>query len=135
MFGSDNIQSMTVLVADPGADAKSIALWRAPAAAEILRAYITVQNAQGAGSAGNFALHNFGTGGTAIKSSGGTVAAGKGGTATADRLSAATPVAYTLSEGTMASGEWLYLQYEEVGDFVEGLVSISFDYLLGIAAS
>jgi hypothetical protein len=131
MFGSENIRSMTVVIADPGADAKSIALWRAPVAAEILRAYIVCQNAQAEGSAGNFALHNFGTSGTAVE---GTVAAGKGGTASANRLAAATPVAYTLTEGTMAAGEWLYCQYEETGDFIEGLVSITFDYVTGIGA-
>ena len=122
---------MTVTFGDPGADAKSIMLWRAPAACEILRAYISVQNAQGAGSAGEFALHNFGTAGTSVS---GTVAAAKGGTATASRLSAATPAAYTLTEGTMASGEFLFCQYEETGDFVEGVVSITWDYVLGIGA-
>ena len=134
MFGSNNVQSMTVTFGDPGADAKSIALWRAPVAAEILRAYIVVQTAQAAGSAGEFALHNFGTAGTAIKASGGTVAAALGGTATSVRLSAVTPAAYTLTEGTLAAGEWLYCQYEETGDWIEGNVSISFDYVLGIGA-
>jgi len=131
MFGSDNVQSMTVLVPDPGADNKQIPLWRAPAACEILRAYCTVQNAQGAGSAGEFALLNYGTSGTAVS---GTVAAALGGTATASRLSANTPAAYTISEGTMASGQWLTLDYQETGDFTEGMVSITWDYVLGIGA-
>ena len=135
MFGSENVQSMTVTFGDPAADAKSIMLWRAPKACEILRAYISVATAQGAGSAGEFALHNFGTAGTAIKSSGGTVAAAKGGTATASRLSANTPAAYTISEGTMAEGEYLFCQYEETGDYTEGVVSITWDYTLGIAAA
>jgi hypothetical protein len=130
-FGSDIVHSVTVIVGDPGADNKQIHLWRAPVAAEIKRAYIAVQNAQGAGSAGAFALHNFGTGGTAV---GGTVAAALGGTATASRLSAATPSAYTISEGTMAAGEWLVLDYQETGDWVEQQVAITFDYVLGIGA-
>lgn len=135
-FGADRVHSMSVVIGDPGATSKNIALWRVPTEApiEILRAYVTVQNAQGAGSAGKFELQNWGTGGTAIKSSGGTVAAGLGGTAAGSRLSAATPSAYTLTEGTMAAGEWLYCNYTETGDFVEGTVSVTWDYVLGIGA-
>lgn len=129
MFGSNTVQSMSVIVGDPAADNKQIPLWRAPVAAEILRAYVTVQNAQGSGSAGTFALLNYGTGGTAVS---GTVAAGKGGTAVAARLSALTPTAYTLTDGTLAAGEWLVLDYQEVGDFTEGNVAINFDYVLGL---
>jgi hypothetical protein len=131
MFGSDNIQSMTVFVSDPGADNKQIPLWRAPVAAEILRAYITVQNVQQSGSAGAFALLNYGTSGTALA---GTVAAAKGGTATASILAANVPTAYTLTEGTLSAGQWMTLDYQETGDWVEGLVSITWDYVLGIGA-
>lgn len=135
-FGANIIHSMTVTFGDPGADNKQIALFRAPSetAVEILRAYIVVQGAQASGSAGEFALHNYGTAGTAIKSTGGTIAAALGGTATASRLSANTPSAYTLTEGTMAAGEWMYVDYQETGDWVEGNVSITFDYVLGLGA-
>lgn len=131
MFGSENIRSLSFRIGDPGADNKQIHLWRAPKACEILRAYIVVQNAQGAGSAGEFALHNYGTAGTSVS---GTVAGAKGGTASASRLSAATPAAYTLTEGTMAEGEWLVLDYQETGDWVEQQVTISIDYVAGVGA-
>lgn len=131
MFGSDNVHSMTVVVGDPGADNKQIHLWRAPDAAEILRAYIAPQNVQNAGSAGAFRLYNYGTSGTAVA---GTVTNSLGGTATASILAAGVPVAYTLSEGTFTAGQWLTLDYQETGDWVEGNVSITFDYVLGIGA-
>lgn len=132
MFGSDNIQTVSFLINDPGADNKAIHIWRAPAACEILHAYITVQTAQNSGTAGEFALHNYGTAGTAIKSSGGTIAGAKGGTASP--LSAATPYAYTLVEGTMVSGDWVVVDYQETSDWIEVNVTITFDYVLGIGA-
>lgn len=131
MFESENIKSLCVTISDPGADDKQIHLWRAPVAAEFLRGYIVCQNAQGEGSAGVFTLQNWGTAGTAA---GGTVFASKGGTATSARLSAETPYALTLSEGTFAAGEWLVLDYQETGDWVEGQVSFVLDYVLGIGA-
>jgi len=134
MFSSEVKRAYTFHITDPGADDKQIHLWRAPEACEIKSAYIVARDAQGAGSAGQFALHNYGTAGTAIKASGGTVAAAKGGTATADRLSAGTPEAYTISEGTMAAGEWLVLDYQETGDWVEALVTIVIEVVPGVAA-
>ena len=128
MFGSDQIKSITVVIADPAADNKQIHLWKAPNECTILSANIVCQNAQGAGSAGSFALHNFGTAGTAV---GGTVAAALGGTAAASRLSASTPAAYTISDGYLEDGEWLVLDYQEVGDWVEQNVSITWDYVTG----
>lgn len=130
-FGSDIVHSMTVVVGDPGADNKQIHLWRAPVAAEVLRAYIAPQNDQNAGSAGAFRLYNYGTSGTAVA---GTVTNSKGGTATASQLSGGVPVAYTISEGTLSAGQWLVLDYQETGDWVEQQVSITFDYVLGIGA-
>lgn len=130
-FSFENVKTITRSISDPGADNKQVHLFRAPQSCEILRAYISVQNAQGAGSAGAFQLENWGTAGTAVA---GTVAAAEGGTASADRLAAATPVAYTLTDGTLAAGEWLVLDYQETGDFVEGQVTITFDYVDGIGA-
>lgn len=134
MFGSENRHTVSWVIGDPGADNKQIHLFRAPSnqPVEILAAYIAVQNAQGAGSAGNFALHNYGTAGTAVA---GTVAAALGGTAAAARLSAATPSAYTLTDGTLTANQWLVLDYQETGDFVEGNVHISVEYVLGIGAN
>lgn len=134
MFGRDNIQTVVFKLADPAADDKQYHVWRAPAACEVLHAYIVSRDAQGAGSAGEFTLQNWGTAGTAIKSSGGTVVATLGGTASAARLAAGTPKAGTLVEGTVAEGEWLVLDYQETGDWVEGSITYVFDYVLGIGA-
>lgn len=134
MFGSENIETISVHFGDPGADNKKIHLWRAPRAAEVLRCSIAVQNAQGAGSAGEFTIHNFGTAGTAIKSTGGTVVSTMGGTAAAVRIGAATPTAGTVIEGTLAQGEWLVIDYQETGDFVEQFVMINLDVVYGVGA-
>lgn len=130
-FGSNIVHSFSAKITDPGADDKQLHIFRAPTALEILRAYIVVQNAQGAGSAGEFALHIYDTAGTGLA---GTVAAAKGGTASAARLSAETPAAFTISEGTLSAGQWLVVDYQETGDWVEQQVTIVFDYVLGIGA-
>ncbi|MDD5001612.1 MAG: hypothetical protein PHO55_11590 [Thiomonas arsenitoxydans] len=136
MFGSNNVQTVSFHITDPGADDKNIHLMRAPSESKVTikRAYLTVQGAQGAGSATEFYLYNFGTAGTAIKSSGGTVAAKLGGTATTVRLSAATPAAYTISNDTLAAGEWLVCNTQETGDWVEVQATISLDYVIGDAS-
>jgi hypothetical protein len=133
-FGSEQVYTITRVLSDPGADNKQYHLWRAPAACEVKRAYIVSRDAQGAGSAGEFTLQNWGTAGTAIKSSGGTVVATLGGTASAARLAAGTPKAGTLVEGTLAAGEWLVLDYQETGDWVESAVVIQFDVVYGVGA-
>ena len=132
MFGRNNIQTVVYTVNDPGADNKQLHMWRAPMACEILNAYIVSQVTQTSSTAGEFALHNFGTAGTAIKSTGGTIAASPCGTAAV--LTAETPKAYTITEGTLAEGEWVVLDYQENGDFTEVNVVIVFDYVLGIGA-
>ena len=128
-------ETVTLNLTDPGADNKQIHVWRAPRACEVVRAYIAVQNAQGAGSAGEFTLQNWDTAGTAIKSSGGTIVATLGGTASASRLSAATPSAGSVVEGTMAAGEWVVCDYQETGDWVEQHVTITFDVVYGVGAN
>lgn len=131
-FGYDDVKSVVFKLTDPGADNKQIHIWRAPQACEILRGYIACQNAQAAGSAGAFQIENWGTAGTATA---GTIFASKGGTAASDRLSAETPYALTLSEGTLAAGEWVVLDYQETGDWVEQQVTIVFDYIDGVGAA
>ena len=130
-FGYDDVKSVVFRVTDPGADDKQIHVWRAPQSCEILRGYIACMTAQGAGSAGAFQLENWGTAGTAVQ---GTITTSKGGTATSARMSAETPYALTVSEGTLAAGEWVVLDYQETGDWVEVSVTICFDYVDGIGA-
>jgi hypothetical protein len=132
MFPSELKETITISLADPGADNKQYHLWRAPRECEVVTAYVVSRDAQGAGSAGEFTVHNFGTAGTAIKSTGGTVVATMGGTAAGVRLAALTPRAGTVVEGTLASGEWLVLDYQETGDWVEALVRIQLDVIYGI---
>lgn len=134
MFGSENVETIVRVVADPGADNKQLHLWRAPRACEVKTAYIVSRDAQGAGSAGEFTLHNYGTAGTAIKSTGGTIVATLGGTASAARLAAGVPKAGTIVEGTLAEGEWVVLDYQETGDWVESAVLVQFDVVYGVGA-
>ena len=46
----------------------------------------------------------------------------------------ATPSAGTVIEGTLAQGEWLVLDYQETGDFVEQIVTINLDVVYGVGA-
>ena len=133
-FGSEQRHVFSLVFGDPGADNKQIHLFRAPAnqPVEILSAYLTVQNAQGSGSAGAFELQDWGTAGTAVE---GTIAAAVGGTAASARISAATPEAYTISEGTIDGGDWVVLDYQETGDFVEQNVTVIVEYVLGFGAN
>lgn len=131
-FGSDNVKQVSVVITDPGADNKQIRLFKADQASEIVGVYVTARDAQGAGSAGNFAIHNYGTAGTAL---GGTIASAVGGTAVADRLAAGTPATATLVDGTLADGDWVVLDYQETGDWVEAAVTVNIHYVSGIGAA
>lgn len=135
-FGNDNVKHAIAHIADPGATGKKILLFKAPHRISIRSATIASSNAQGAGSAGNYELQNFGTAGTAIKSgAAGTIAAAKGGTASADRFAANTPVAFTIGKPDVAEGEYVYCAYTETGDFVEGLVTIDIAYVDGLGGA
>lgn len=130
-FPARNPETIVIQVTDPGADNKQRVVWRAPQACEVKSAYISAQAAQGAGSAGEYTLLNYGAAGTASE---GTVVATMGGTAAAARLSALTPVAGSLVDGTLDSGDYLVLDYQETGDFVEEFVSITLEVVYGIGA-
>ena len=130
-FPSQNPETIVIHVPDPTADDKQRIVWRAPVACEVKSAYISAQAAQAAGSAGEYTLLNYGTAGTASE---GTVVSTMGGTAAASRLSALTPATGTISEGTMAAGEYLVLDYQETGDFVEEFVTITLEVVYGIGA-
>jgi len=131
---SERREVFNVVFGDPGADDLQIHLFRAPAnqPIEILSAFLIVQNAQGAGSAGAFQIENWGTGGTAVE---GTIAAAVGGTAAGPRIAANVPEAYTLTEGTVAAGAWVVMDYQETGDFVEQQVTVNIEYIVGIGAN
>lgn len=131
MYPSQNPETIVFNFGDPGADDKQWLVWRAPVACEITKCYISVRTAQGAGSAGEFKILNYGTAGT---SNIGTVVATMGGTAAASRLSALTPVAGTISEGTLSAGQFVVIDYQETGDFVEGEVTIVMEVVYGLGA-
>ncbi len=133
-IGSEDTKVFTTVITDPGADDKQIHLFRVPAnqPLEIISAALVVQNAQGSGSAGTFELQDWGTSGTAIE---GTIAAGIGGTAAAARISASTPAAYVLTDGTLDAGDWVVLDYQEDTAWVEQHVTVIVEYRLGFGAN
>ncbi len=128
---SDRPETISVQITDPGADDQQIHLWKAPKACEVVSSYFVCKDAQASGSAGAFETQNWGTAGTAVE---GTVVATLGGTAVADRISAAVPTQGSITEGTLAEGDWLVLDYQETGDFVEGSVNLVFEVVYGIGA-
>jgi hypothetical protein len=130
-FPVDLPETIVIQVTDPGADDKQRLVWKAPKACEVISATISVQAAQNAGSAGEYTLLNYGSAGTANE---GTVVDVMGGTAVASRLAALTPVAGTINEGTLAEGDYVVLDYQETGDFVEEHVTIVLEVVYGIGA-
>ena len=128
----DRPETVVINVLDPSADDQQFMVWRAPRACEVISAYASSMVAQTAGSAGEFTLLNYGTAGTAVE---GTVVNTIGGTASASRLPALTPVAGTINEGTIAAGDVVVMDYQETGDWVEGVVTIVLEVVWGIGAN
>ena len=127
MFGSQVIQSVVVVLGDPGA-ARTAVVWRAPAAGEILTAQAVDDVGLVAGTDNYFtvALQNGGTAGTATTA----VASAIGGTPGWTQYS---PKSFTVSEGTFAAGEYIRVAYDETGACAQHIV-VMFDYVLGIGA-
>jgi hypothetical protein len=112
-FVSDaNIQSISIPIADPGAD-DVIAAYRFPVKGRVRGAYV-IPRATLAGGTDNYYsvnLLNGGTAGTATTSVSGT-AGGTGGW-TAD-----TPVTISITSpalGTFTAGQWVQINYDETG--------------------
>lgn len=137
MFGSENVQSRIIVIdADPGGDGEAFYAFRAPRDLTVKAGYMVAEQAQNAGTAVVLTLQNWGTAGTAIKSSGGTVVASLGGTATAARLSARTPAAGTVNTDgdNILQGEWLVLLYGELGTgwIASDRFQYQFDFVNGV---
>lgn len=129
MFASQNTKSVCVAIDyDPAAD-EVIPLWRAPKACEITGAYATVVNDVGADTANyfNLSLRNGGSAGTATTALGGSIG-GTGG------WTGLTPVSFTISEGTLAAGDVVTLNYDETGTGTFTEVTIQLDYVDGLGA-
>jgi hypothetical protein len=113
--GQEPVTVQFDLATDPTA-AKNYPLWRAPVGCTVVGFSVVANTTQNAGTAVVAQLVNFGTAGTAIKSSGGTVSAALGGTATAARLTAGAPArTTTMVDAYLAEGEWLTLALTEQG--------------------
>lgn len=128
MFGYDNIHSLAVCVGDPGAD-KNITLFRAPGPCEITKLEVVsgVALTGGAGTQTGFTVYNGGTSGTAQT----VVGSALGGTAT--NWTAQLPKAFSLGDGTMTEGQYLWAAYDEEGT-VAPFVTFLIEYRLGVAA-
>lgn len=128
MFGGYNVHTATVFLDyDPGAD-DDICVFVAPKACEIVGVKATTTNDVAASTANyfNLALYNGGTAGTALTPVAGTV----GGTI---GWSALVPVSFTVSNGTLATGEVLKVRYNEEGTGTFGAMLLAIDYVLGVA--
>lgn len=126
MFPATQVHSVVVaLDYDPTAD-DIIPLWRAPAASEVVGAYATTVNDVAASTADYFsvALRNGGAIGTATTA----MAAAVGGTAGWTGL---TPKTFTVTEGTLAAGDIVTLNYDETGTGTFAAMTIQLDYVVG----
>ena len=103
--------------------------WKAPAAAEIRRAYVAPTATTAASTVNYFSvqLQNGGQDGAGTAA----VTAAVGGTAgwTAD-----TPKQMSIAEGTLAEGDWLKVVYDEEGAVAPGDLTVTVDYVLGTGA-
>ena len=95
----------------------------------ILAAYGVNAAATGAGTGFSLQLENWGTGGTAIKSSGGTIAASLGGTA--DPWAASTPKTFTISNSFVDAGEWVVVRKNEINSSDPTRAVVVIHYVMG----
>lgn len=126
-FGSQIILSQHYCIETDPAAADIFHIMKAPSALTILDAYMTSENALGAGTAITLSLLNYGTSGTAAE---GTIAVANG-----TGLAANVPLAATLTAAQqyVDSGEWLVLDYAETGGGWQSgdRVTLHFNYVLG----
>jgi hypothetical protein len=133
MFGYDNVHSVTVCFADPGAD-NTIHLWKVPSyltKIEIIDAWVCFDTTitQGSGTGVALTLSDYGSTGTAEA---GTVVATVGGTATTWTKN--VPVALTVAEGTMDASDYLVCKYDETGTVAPLNITLGFTYVSGVGA-
>lgn len=137
MFGDQAVYPVIFdLGVDPTASA-NFPLFRAPIDCTVQRLTVNSNKAGGAGTAIALTLVNFGTAGTAIKSSGGTISASLGGTAAAGRLGANVPATTTsFTNPLIRAGEYVALQLtEEGGGWQSGeVIRVQFDVINGQTA-
>jgi len=133
MFGYDNKHVVTCHVGDPTKD-MDLLIYRAPCKCEVMAAYIVDNVGIAAGTENYFevALKNAGTSGTATTA----MAAALGGTpasGTAPAWTVNVPQTFTISEGTLASGEWVKADYDETGTCAQN-ITIVLEVVYGVAA-
>jgi hypothetical protein len=116
MFGEQAVYPVVFdLATDPTASA-NYALFRAPVACTVQRFTAVSNKASGSGTAIKLRLVNFGTVGTALKTSGGTISASLGGSAVAEQIGANVPASTTsFTNPYIAAGEYVALQLTEEG--------------------
>lgn len=128
MFGGAIKNSVVASIDwDPAAD-DFLPVWVAPQACELVGAKVVVANVVASHTANYFslALINGGTAGTATTEIGGTIGGSTGWTAL-------LPVAFTLSNGTIAAGEVVTLKYDEEGTGTFSAMMVQLDYQFGNA--
>lgn len=95
----------------------------------IVSAHAVNAASTGSGTSFSLALHNYGTGGTAVE---GTIAAAIGGTADSAQWTADTPREFTLTaaQAVLDPGEWLVLDKQEdnSSDPTRGVVVINLQH-------
>ena len=129
MFGSEvRIPVVVSFDYDPAAD-DVMPIFRAPKACEIKAAYATVANAVAASTSDYFsvALRNGGSAGTGTT----VIAAAVGGT---PGWSALVPKTWSISEGTLATGDLVQLVYDETGTATFGQLTVQLEVVYGVAA-
>lgn len=127
MFGGNTKHSVVAYIDhDPAAD-DDLPVWVAPLACEIVSAKVVIANDVAANTANyfNLALINGGSAGTAATLLAGTI----GGTAGWTGL---TPVAFTISNGTVDAGQLVKLRYNEEGTGTFVAMTVQLDYVIGI---
>jgi hypothetical protein len=137
MFGGNNVGTISFTIHTDPTAAETYLLWRAPSAITIKRATMQTNTTQGSGTATPLAVHNYGTAGTAIKSTGGTAVTALGGTAVASILTADVPVTKTtILNAYVAEGEYLVLAYGEEGSGWQSGEQLRYqlDYVVGKSA-
>ena len=132
-FAYDDVRVSHVTISDPTKD-NYYPVMKVPnrnTKIEILEAWacsdtgVTLGNGTGVA----LTLLDYGTAGTANI---GTVSSVLGGTTVT--WTATTPKAFTLSDGTLGAGKWLYCYYDETGTVAPLNIDIEVHWVVGVGA-
>ena len=126
----NNVNIVSIPIGDPGGDDKQLFLFKAPAFAKgggitVIGGAVVNGAALTAGTVFTAALHKYSSAGTPAVN--GTIAPAIGASGWAD----AVPIPFVVTDTFLDSGEWLVLDYQEIGSGNPTNCFVEIHYVMG----